>query len=57
MAGNPRKAKSAGSFRESMAKNYRYFIVGGLFLILVIVLVIFLATRGTDVVKEGEQNS
>lgn len=40
-----------------MAKNYRYFIVGGLFLILVIVLVIFLATRGTDVVKEGEQNS
>lgn len=57
MAGNPRKAKSAGSFRELMAKNYRYFIVGGLFLILVIVLVIFLATRGTDVVKEGEQNS
>ena len=57
MAGNLRKAKSAGSFRESMAKNYRYFIVGGLFLILVIVLVIFLATRGTDVVKEGEQNS
>lgn len=57
MAGNPRKAKSAGSFRESMAKNYRYFIVGGLFLILVIVLVIFLTTRGTDVVKEGEQNS
>lgn len=57
MAGNPRKAKSVGSFRESMAKNYRYFIVGGLFLILVIVLVIFLATRGTDVVKEGEQNS
>lgn len=57
MAGNPRKANSAGSFRESMAKNYRYFIVGGLFLILVIVLVIFLATRGTDVVKEGEQNS
>lgn len=57
MAGNPRKAKSPGSFRESMAKNYRYFIVGGLFLILVIVLVIFLATRGTDVVKEGEQNS
>lgn len=57
MAGNPRKAKSAGSFRESMAKNYRYFIVGGLFLILVIVLVVFLATRGTDVVKEGEQNS
>lgn len=57
MAGNPRKAKSAGSFKESMAKNYRYFIVGGLFLILVIVLVIFLATRGTDVVKEGEQNS
>ena len=57
MAGNPRKAKSAGSFRESIAKNYRYFIVGGLFLILVIVLVIFLATRGTDVVKEGEQNS
>ncbi len=48
MAGNPRKAKSAGSFRESMAKNYRYFIVGGLFLILVIVLVIFLATRGTE---------
>ena len=57
MAGNPRKAKSPGSFKESMAKNYRYFIVGGLFLILVIVLVIFLATRGTDVVKEGEQNS
>ena len=57
MAGNPRKAKSAGSFRESMAKNYRYFIVGGLYIILVIVLVIFLATRGTDVVKEGEQNS
>ena len=57
MAGNPRKAKSAGSFRESMAKNYRYLIVGGLFLILVIVLVIFLATRGTDVVQEGEQNS
>ena len=57
MAGNPRKAKSVGSFKESMAKNYRYFIVGGLFLILVIVLVIFLATRGTDVVKEGEQNS
>ena len=57
MAGNPRKAKSAGSCREAMAKNYRYFIVGGLFLILVIVLVVFLATRGTDVVKEGEQNS
>ena len=57
MAGNPRKAKSPGSFKESMAKNYRYFIVGGLFLILVIVLVVFLATRGTDVVKEGEQNS
>ena len=57
MGGDARKAESAGSFREAMAKNYRYFIVGGLFLILVIVLVIFLATRGTDVVKEGEQNS
>ena len=41
-------------FKEVVSKNYRYFIVGGLFLVLVIVLVIFLATRGTDVVEEGE---
>lgn len=57
MARNPKKSKSTGSFMESITKNYRYFIVGGLFLVLVIVLVVFLATKGTDVVKEGEQNS
>lgn len=57
MARNPKKSKSTGSFKETITKNYRYFIVGGLFLVLVIVLVVFLATKGTDVVKEGEQNS
>jgi len=40
--------------RESMSKHYRYFIVGGLFVVLVIILIIFLATRGTDVAEEGE---
>ena len=48
------KSNSAGSFGDFMANNFKYFIVGGLFLILVIVLIIFLATRGTDVAKEGE---
>lgn len=55
MAKNPKKAKSSGSIKDTMAKNYRYFIVGGLFLVLVIVLAVFLLTKGTDVVKEGEQ--
>lgn len=43
-------------FKEVVAKNYRAFIVGGLFLALVIILIVFLTTRGTDVAKEGEDN-
>ena len=42
--------------KESMSKNYRYFIVGGLFLVLIVILVVFLLTRGTDVAEEGEQS-
>ena len=42
--------------KEVVAKNYRAFIVGGLFLALVIILIVFLATRGTDVAKEGDEN-
>ena len=45
------------NFREFIAKHYRYLIVGGLFLILVIVLIVFLATKGTDVVDEEEMAS
>ena len=52
-----RAPKSSGSFKEMLSKNYRYFIVGGLFLVLIIVLIIFLATRGTDVVEEGGQQT
>lgn len=46
-----------GKLLEFIKKHYRYFIVGGLFLTLVIALIIFLATRGTDVAttQEGEQ--
>lgn len=55
MARNPKKSRSSGSAKESIVNNYRYFIVGGLFLVLVIVLVVFLLTKGTDVAKEGEQ--
>ena len=51
----PKKAKAQTSFKDTIANNYRYFIVIGLFLVLVIVLVIFLLTRGTDVVEEGSQ--
>lgn len=43
----------AKNFKESMSRNYRFFIVGGLFLVLVIVLVVFLLTRGTDVADES----
>lgn len=46
----------AKSFKETISKNYRYFIVGGLFLVLVIVLIVFLATRGTDVADGAEQS-
>ena len=45
------------NLREFIAKHYRYLIVGGLFLILVIVLIVFLATKGTDVVDEEEMAS
>lgn len=38
--------------KETIVKHYRYFIVGGLFLALVIILIVFLATRGTDVAEE-----
>lgn len=55
MARNAKKAKSSNSFKDILANNYRYFIVGGLFLVLVIVLVVFLATRGTDVADESQQ--
>lgn len=50
-----RKAKQKTSFRDILANNYRYLIVGGLFLVLIIILVVFLATRGTDVVDEESQ--
>ena len=46
----------ANKFKETVSRNYRYFIVGGLFLVLVIVLVVFLATRGTDVAESGEKS-
>ena len=46
----------AKNFKESMSKNYRFFIVGGLFIVLVIVLVVFLLTRGTDVAEEGSSS-
>lgn len=49
------KVMAANKFKESLSKNYKYLIVGGLFLALVVVLVIFLLTRGTDVAKEGQQ--
>ena len=42
------------SVKDTMSKNIRFFIVGGLFLVLVIVLVIFLLTRGTDVAEESQ---
>ena len=45
------------NFREFIARHYRYLIVGGLFLILVIVLIVFLATKGTNVVDEEEMAS
>lgn len=52
----PKVPKQKVSFKEFVSNNYRYFIVGGLFLVLVIVLVIFLATKGTDVVDEKQQS-
>lgn len=48
---------AANKIKETVSKNYIYFIVGGLFLLLVIVLVIFLLTRGTDVADESGQGS
>lgn len=37
------------SFKEVLHKNYRYFIVGGLFVVLVILLIIFLVkNKGSD---------
>lgn len=51
-----RKSQSSGSAKDFISNNYRYFIVGGLFLVLVIVLIIFLSTRGTDVAKEDNQS-
>lgn len=42
-----------GKFLEFVKKHYRYFIVGGLFLALVIALIVFLATRGTDVADDS----
>lgn len=37
------------SFKEVLAKNYRYFIVGGLFVVLVVLLIVFLVkNKGKD---------
>ena len=47
---------AARRMKETFSRYYRYFIVGGLFLILVIILAVFLATRGTDVADEGAQS-
>lgn len=47
---------AANRIRETVSRHYRYFIVGGLFLVLVILLVIFLLTRGTNVAKDGENS-
>lgn len=45
---------AANKFKETVAKHYRYFIVGGLFLALVTILVVFLLTRGTDVADSDD---
>lgn len=44
-------------FKEMVSKHYRYFIVGGLFLALVIILIVFLLTRGTDVAEESKDGN
>ena len=51
----PKRAKAQTSLKDIIVNNYRYFIVIGLFIVLVIVLVVFLLTRGTDVVEEESQ--
>ena len=43
--------------KEMIVKNKRYFIVGGLFLALVIVLIVFLTTRGTDVADDSKEST
>jgi len=50
------KDMAANKFKESLSRNYRYIIVGGLFLVLVIVLIVFLATRGTDVAESSNDS-
>lgn len=51
-----KKKQKKASFREKMSGNFKYLVVGGLFLVLVIVLVIFLLTRGTDVATEETES-
>lgn len=51
----PKAKKQSVSFGDFISNNYRYFIVGGLFLVLVIVLIVFLATKGTNTVDEKDQ--
>lgn len=46
-----------GYFLGFVKKHYRYFIVGGLFFALVIALIVFLATRGTDVADSSSDNT
>ena len=48
---------AANKFKEVVAKHYRYFIVGGLFLVLVVALIVFLLTRGTDVADKDDSSS
>lgn len=51
-----KKKQQKASFREKMSGNFKYFVVGGLFLVLVIILIIFLLTRGTDVATEETES-
>lgn len=44
-------------FRESIARNYRYFIVGGLFLVLVILLIVFLVKNKGKSKDDGDTAS
>lgn len=44
------------SFKEILAKNYRYFIVGGLFIVLVVLLIVFLV-KNKDKDDEGDETA
>lgn len=44
-------------FKEVLARNYRYFIVGGLFLLLVILLIVFLVKNKGKSKDNGETDS